>query len=61
MLIFTVNKSKKPVIMETLKETVKSFFGRKPEGPKIRYGIISAGWITQSAFMPGVGQTSNSG
>lgn len=47
--------------METVKDTVNSFFGRKPAGPKVRYGVIAAGWISQSSFMPGVGQTSNSG
>ncbi|TFF20729.1 Gfo/Idh/MocA family oxidoreductase [Jiella endophytica] len=27
---------------------------------KIRYGVVGGGWISQAAFMPGVGQTSNS-
>lgn len=27
---------------------------------KIRYAIVGGGWISQAAFMPGVGQTSNS-
>ncbi|MEE2951585.1 MAG: Gfo/Idh/MocA family oxidoreductase [Pseudomonadota bacterium] len=27
---------------------------------KIRYAVVGAGWISQGAFMPGVGQTSNS-
>ena len=30
-----------------------------PEG-KIRYAVVGAGWISQGAFMPGVGQTTNS-
>ena len=30
-----------------------------PDG-KIRYAVVGAGWISQGAFMPGVGQTSNS-
>lgn len=30
-----------------------------PEG-KIRYAVVGAGWISQGAFMPGVGQTANS-
>lgn len=30
-----------------------------PEG-KIRYAVVGAGWIAQGAFMPGVGQTTNS-
>lgn len=30
-----------------------------PEG-KIRYAVVGAGWISQGAFMPGVGQTNNS-
>lgn len=27
---------------------------------KIRYGVVAGGWISQGAFMPGVGQTDNS-
>ncbi|MCB8836937.1 Gfo/Idh/MocA family protein [Aurantimonas sp. VKM B-3413] len=27
---------------------------------KIRYGVVGAGWISQGAFMPGIGQTTNS-
>ena len=27
---------------------------------KIRYAVVGGGWISQGAFMPGVGQTSNS-
>lgn len=27
---------------------------------KVRYAVIGGGWISQGAFMPGVGQTSNS-
>ena len=27
---------------------------------KIRYAVVGAGWISQGAFMPGVGQTTNS-
>ncbi|CAF1472114.1 unnamed protein product [Adineta steineri] len=46
--------------MDKVKDTVNSLFGRKPTGPKIRYGVVAAGWISQSSFMPGVGQTSNS-
>ena len=45
---------------DTAKEAVSTIMGRKPAGPKIRYGIVGAGWISQSSFMPGVGQTSNS-
>jgi predicted dehydrogenase len=47
--------------MDTVKDAVNTLFGRKPTGPKIRYGVVGAGWITQAAFLPGVGQTSNSG
>ena len=47
--------------MDTLRDAVQAVFGRKPEGPKVRYGIVGAGWISQAAFIPGVGQTSNSG
>ena len=47
--------------MDTVKDAVISLFGRKPTGPKVRYGVVGAGWITQAAFIPGVGQTSNSG
>lgn len=47
--------------MDTVKDAVNTLFGRKPEGPKVRYGVIGAGWISQAAFMPGVGQTTNSG
>ncbi|UJR30130.1 hypothetical protein I4U23_017671 [Adineta vaga] len=46
--------------MDTVKDAVNSLLGRKPTGLKIRYGVIAAGWISQSSFMPGVGQTSNS-
>ncbi|UJR30129.1 hypothetical protein I4U23_017670 [Adineta vaga] len=46
--------------MDTVKDTFNSLLGRKPTGPKIRYGVVAAGWITQAAFIPGVGQTSNS-
>ncbi|CAF1111446.1 unnamed protein product [Adineta ricciae] len=46
--------------MDTVKDAVNSLFGRKPTGPKVRYGVVGAGWITQAAFIPGVGQTSNS-
>ena len=27
---------------------------------QIRYAVVGGGWISQGAFMPGVGQTSNS-
>ena len=47
--------------MDTVKTTVDTPFGRKPVGPEVRYDIVAAGWISQSSFMPGVGQTSNSG
>lgn len=32
----------------------------KISGDKIRYAVVGAGWISQAAFMPGVGQTGNS-
>ncbi len=47
--------------MNSVKDAVNTLLGRKPPGPKIRYGVVAAGWISQSSFMPGVGQTSNSG
>jgi hypothetical protein len=47
--------------MAAVKDAITSLFGRKPTGPKVRYGVVGAGWISQAAFMPGVGQTSNSG
>lgn len=47
--------------MEKIKDVVKNFMGRKPTGPKVRYGIVGAGSIAQSAFMPGILQTTNSG
>jgi hypothetical protein len=47
--------------MAAVKDAINTLFGRKPSGPKIRYGVIAGGWISQSSFMPGVGQTSNSG
>lgn len=47
--------------MDTVKDTINAFLGRKPTGPKVRYGVVAAGWISQSSFMPGVAQTSNSG
>ena len=47
--------------MSAIKDAVNNLLGRKPTGPKVRYGVVAAGWISQSAFMPGVGQTSNSG
>ena len=33
---------------------------RKVQGPKVRYGVVGAGWISQAAFMPSVEQTGNS-
>jgi hypothetical protein len=51
----------KKEIMDTVKDAVNTLLGRKPDGPKVRYGVVGAGWISQAAFMPGVGQTSNSG
>ncbi|MET0402723.1 MAG: Gfo/Idh/MocA family oxidoreductase [Cystobacter sp.] len=33
---------------------------RKVKGPKVRYGVVGGGSISQMAFMPGVGQTRNS-
>ena len=47
--------------MSAVKDAVNNLLGRKPTGPKVRYGVVAAGWISQAAFMPGVGQTSNSG
>lgn len=47
--------------MAAVKDAINTLLGRKPEGPKIRYGVVAAGWISQSSFMPGVAQTSNSG
>ena len=47
--------------MSAIKDTINTLLGRKPAGPKVRYGVVGAGWISQCAFMPGVGQTSNSG
>jgi hypothetical protein len=47
--------------MNSVKDAVNTLLGRKPPGPKIRYGVVAAGWISQSSFMPGVAQTSNSG
>jgi hypothetical protein len=47
--------------MDTVNDAVNTLLARKPAGPKVRYGVVAAGWITQAAFIPGVGQTSNSG
>jgi hypothetical protein len=47
--------------MSAVKDVLNTLLGRKPAGPKVRYGVVGAGWICQAAFMPGVGQTSNSG
>ena len=47
--------------MSAVKDAVNNLLGRKPAGPKVRYGVVAAGWISQAAFIPGVGQTSNSG
>lgn len=33
---------------------------RQPEGSKVRYAVVGAGWISQAAFMPGVAHTGNS-
>jgi hypothetical protein len=46
--------------MDTIKDTVNTLLGRKPAGPQVRYGVVGAGWITQAAFIPGLGQISNS-
>ncbi len=32
----------------------------RPDGRKVRYGVVGAGWISQENFMPGVEQTGNS-
>jgi hypothetical protein len=47
--------------MAAVKDAINTLLGRKPNGPKVRYGVVGVGWISQAAFMPGVGQTSNSG
>ena len=47
--------------MDVIKDTVNNLFGRKPSGPKIRYAVVGAGSIAQSAFMPGILETKNSG
>lgn len=47
--------------MDTIKDAVNNLFGRKPTGPKVRYAVVGAGSIAQSAFMSGILQTSNSG
>ena len=57
---FIFYRFKTKEIMDTVKDAVNTLLGRKPTGPKVRYGIVAAGWITQAAFIPGVGQTSNS-
>lgn len=36
--------------MDTVRDAVKGLFSRKLEGPKVRYGIVGAGWISQAAF-----------
>ncbi|CAF0872435.1 unnamed protein product [Rotaria sordida] len=41
-------------------DTVNSLIGRKPAGPKVRYAVVGAGSIAQSAFMPGILETTNS-
>jgi len=46
--------------MSAVKDAINTLLGRKAAGPKVRYGVVGAGWISQVAFMPGVGQTSNS-
>jgi hypothetical protein len=47
--------------MSAVKDAINTLLGRKPAGPKVRYGVVGAGFISQAAFMPGVGETSNSG
>ena len=32
----------------------------RPDGQKVRYAVVGAGWIAQEDFMPGVGHTGNS-
>ena len=59
--IFPRLSSSSTRIMESVKNAVNTLLGRKPTGPKVRYGVVAAGWISQSSFMPGIGQTSNSG
>ncbi|CAF3922714.1 unnamed protein product [Rotaria sordida] len=46
--------------MDVIKDTVNSLIGRKPAGPKVRYAVVGAGSIAQSAFMPGILETTNS-
>jgi predicted dehydrogenase len=31
-----------------------------PDGHKVRYAVVGAGWISQEEFMPGVEYTGNS-
>jgi hypothetical protein len=32
----------------------------RPDGPKVRYAVVGAGWISQEDFMPGAARTANS-
>lgn len=34
--------------MNTIKDAVTNLFGRKPSGPKVRYGVVGAGFIATS-------------
>ena len=50
-----------PSKMDIIKDAVNNLIGRKPSGPKVRYAVVGAGSIAQSAFMPGILETKNSG
>lgn len=47
--------------MDVIKDAVNTLIGRKPTGLKVRYAVVGAGSIAQSAFMPGILETTNSG
>jgi predicted dehydrogenase len=40
--------------------SVQSESRHRPNGQKVRYVVVGAGWISQEGFMPGVEQTGNS-
>ncbi len=47
--------------LDVIKNAVNTLICGKPSDPKVRYAVVEAGSIAQSAFMPGILQTTNSG
>jgi hypothetical protein len=40
--------------MNTIKDAINNLIGRKPSGRKVRYAVVEAWSIAETAFMPGI-------